>query len=87
LHNRTKGGYCCLGVALKVWGVARDEVMGVEEYSEGFTYNKGPIELYDELRVVINHDVVEKGVDMNDRGKPFPMIADMIETEWLVTEQ
>jgi hypothetical protein len=37
--------------------------------------------------VVIDPDVAEKGADMNDRGEPFPLIADMIETEWLVTEQ
>jgi hypothetical protein len=87
LHNLTKGGYCCLGVALKVWGLATDEAMGAEVDLEGFTQYGGPKELYDKLRVVIDTEVVEKGIDMNDQGKPFPLIADMIETEWLVTEQ
>jgi hypothetical protein len=87
LHNLTKGGYCCLGVALKVWDIATDEAMGAAEDPEGFTPYEGPIELYDKLRKVIDRDVVDKGIDMNDQGKPFPLIADMIETEWLVTEQ
>ena len=87
LHNLTKGGYCCLGVALKEWGLATDEVMGVEEDREGFTQEEGPKELYAKLRIVIYRYVVERGIDMNDQGKPFPLIADMIETEWLVTEQ
>jgi hypothetical protein len=86
LHNLTKNSYCCLGVAAKVWGLATDEEMGVEQGMDGIANGEGPHGLYEELRSIMGLDVSDKGVEMNDRGKPFPLIADMIEADWNVTE-
>lgn len=87
LHNFKTGGFCCLGVAAHVWGVASKEDMGVEPNSEGFTHDEGPPEIYDTLRSLVDRYIVEKAVNMNDRGKPFSVIADMLETEWQIVEQ
>ena len=86
LHNLTRDSYCCLGVAAKVWGLATDEEMGVEQNIDGVACGEVPKNLYDELRSIMGLDLSDRGVNMNDRGKPFPLIADMIEADWNVTE-
>jgi hypothetical protein len=82
LHNPESGGFCCLGVAAKVWGIANEDQMGEpDDISLG-----GPRWVYDILKGNILTYVIEEGIHMNDHGSPFTDIADMIERDWVVTE-
>jgi len=72
-------GYCCLGVYCSVMGreppeVTEKDLVGGDE---------GPKELYDFCAYSIKEPVLTKGVQMNDGGKSFLEIADMIEKEYL----
>jgi len=90
LHNTDDGGFCCLGVAAYVWGIADTKAIGVslsraEDYDDDI---EGPSYVYRTLDITImgssvgRHKVVEKGITMNDNGEPFTAIADMIERDW-----
>jgi len=72
------GGYCCLGVYCSLMGKEPPEV-SVEEIEDEVPDYEGPMELYDYCRENIDPDVVEDGIFMNDGGKTFLEIADMIE--------
>jgi hypothetical protein len=92
LHNLNNGGFCCLGVAADVWGLATPEKMGT------FTlWHEGPSEVYDLLDDTVGkapctgrdgverldrHPALREGIEMNDDGKSFVEIADMIERTW-----
>lgn len=77
-------GFCCLGVAAKVFGIASEEEMYVEEYDPEKEGCEGPIEIYRKLRGSIPNDVVDTGIEMNDNGHSFNAIAGMIEEKWKV---
>lgn len=82
LHNTDSGSFCCLGVAAAVWGISTPETMGVQEDRYGTPATEGPTEIYQELRFVMPTEIVDTGIDMNDGGKSFAEIADMIERDW-----
>jgi hypothetical protein len=94
LHNLNTGGFCCLGVAAAVWGLATPEKMGTSApWHEGptevyelldWTVGKVPYEGRDGVEEFKRHPALVEGIEMNDAGKPFTEIADMIERDWNV---
>jgi hypothetical protein len=92
LHNLHDGGFCCLGVAAKVWGVATPEQMGVKEWEnykgEQAPSGEGDVNYYAALDELAGgwprQPFIAKGILMNDEGKSFAEIADMIEKEWVI---
>ena len=76
-------GYCCLGVFLSA--VLEDEPPkayleeGYETYAD-----EGPQEMYNKTMSILGEGIQQAGIDMNDFGKSFVEIADMIEKEWMV---
>lgn len=78
LHNGK--GYCCLGVAAKVWGIADGPEMLVQDFTEA---EEGPYKVYDAVRKLTPRGIYHDGIDMNDGGKSFKAIADMIEEKWV----
>lgn len=74
LHDEK--GFCCLGVAADVFEVADLEDM----YKPGGE-TEGPDWVYKKLKKQIPKKIYEKGISMNDRGRSFSEIADMIEKE------
>lgn len=92
LHNLCDGGFCCLGVAAKVWGVATPERMGVKEW-ENYKGEQAPSGAGDPSYYAALEELaggwarkrfIAKGIAMNDEGKSFAEIADMIEKEWVI---
>jgi hypothetical protein len=93
LHNLNNGGFCCLGVAADVWGLSTPKKMGNLGFSEGpievyelldATVGKVPYTGWDDVERFKRHPVLVEGIGMNDDGKPFTEIADMIERDWNV---
>jgi len=90
-HPIGDGGFCCIGVACVVWGIATPEQMGVyepEEIEDGYgggtiTITEGKKEYYKAVteRVIYN-ELVNDLVSMNDeQEKTFNEIADWIEAK------
>lgn len=86
-YSQTKGtlksseGYCCLGVFLSAVVGEEPPVCDVDDET-GNIY-EGPEEMYETCRDYIPGIVFRKGIEMNDQGKTFLDIADMIEEEWV----
>lgn len=79
LKGRTESGevgYCCLGVYESIHGREPDLCVP-DKYGK---LEEGPIKTYQNLHKIL--DVAEDGIDMNDEGKPFTEIADMIEEHY-----
>ena len=77
-------GYCCLGVFAEING----KELKVEEIyqdcdGETFVVEEGPTGIYNFCRENIPGFVVGDGISMNDDGRTFEEIADMIEKEWV----
>lgn len=85
-YQQTKGtlksseGYCCLGVFLSA--VVGEEPPVYDYDEETGLQDEGPQELYDFCRDYLPEEVFKKGINMNDQGKSFSEIADMIEENW-----
>jgi len=71
-------GYCCLGVYCSIMGKEPPETSEDDLMDELGDY-EGPKELYNFCKSDIDPDVVNTGISMNDEGKSFWEIADMIE--------
>ena len=71
-------GYCCLGVFADINGKELKAMPIVIGYTE-----EGPEEIYEYCRESMPEYVVEAGISMNDDGRTFEEIADMIEKEWV----
>ena len=81
---KTEGGYayCCLGVLVDIvpdtkwYKVATTDTYGYEYGAESTPAILGPL-----LRACVGLDVLtmNKLINMNDNGDPFPVIADYIE--------
>lgn len=71
LYDEETDGYCCLGVYCKV--VTKDSKSYLSEGSEG------PEEAYDKFDRILGHELKHKLIGMNDKGKSFAEIADVIE--------
>lgn len=71
LYDEETGGYCCLGVYCKV--VTKDSKSYLSEGSEG------PDEAYDKFDHILGHDLKNELISMNDKGRSFAEIADVIE--------
>jgi hypothetical protein len=88
LHNLHDGGFCCLGVAAKVWGVSTPEQMGVYYMATTPDSCGGNPSYYAALDELAGgwprQPFIAKGILMNDEGKSFAEIADMIEKEWVI---
>jgi len=73
-------GYCCLGVFASV-------VLGEEPPlcvpDEDGELDEGPQSTYSKIEGICPQ-VQMSGIEMNDGGKSFSIIADMIEKEWKV---
>lgn len=74
LHNGK--GYCCLGVYAKVNNLATDEFMVSSDCVEG------PQSVYEDIRQVLDNDLVDDLIQMNDGGDSFKDIADYIEERY-----
>lgn len=70
LHDSS--GFCCLGVAAVVYGIATPEQMVCDDTSEG------PSWVYEELADRIPENIISRGIEMNDSGRSFTEIAEMI---------
>jgi hypothetical protein len=70
-------GFCCLGVYAVVSGISNPEDMLACRRGD-----EGPFEVYEAIRDQLYSYVVENGIEMNDSGKTFSEIADMIEREY-----
>jgi len=71
-------GYCCLGVYCSIMGKEPPEASEEDLMDEVPDYD-GPRELYNYCRADIDPYVLETGISMNDEGKTFWEIADMVE--------
>jgi hypothetical protein len=71
-------GYCCLGVYCSIMGKEPYET-SEEDLMDEIPGYEGTKELYDYCNSNIDPDVVDYGISMNDEGKTFWEIADMIE--------
>lgn len=69
-------GFCCLGVFCEI---NSKKVPTATLEPDGCYNDEGPTEFYDFCRATLPCSVVESGIDMNDNGKTFGEIADMIE--------
>ena len=85
-YEQTRGtlqdqfGYCCLGVYAKVNQLDGYLGMGVtSEARHSSSKDEGNPFIYDIIRDRLGNRLVDAGVGMNDRGRPFSEIADMIE--------
>lgn len=74
LHNSE--GYCCLGVAAKVWELSDDKEMFREA-------GRGPAKVYNSLSEIIDEPLLILCATMNDNWVSFTQIADRIEKEWI----
>lgn len=73
-------GYCCLGVFCSING-KEPETHFTDE--DGNLY-EGDHSFYNFCKDHIPGDVKDQGIQMNDYGKTFEEIADMIEREWVL---
>lgn len=80
LHRGDTGGFCCLGVYAAVNNIADPKDMAVVFDGDG-DLHEGPTDIYVEIRDRLPDRAVEAGIEMNDNGKSFVEIADMIEKE------
>lgn len=71
LHDPVTGGFCCLGVYCHV--VTKDSKAYLSEGSEG------PDQAYDKFEHILGHNLKYELMKMNDNGKTFAEIADVIE--------
>jgi hypothetical protein len=76
-------GYCCLGVFCEI---NNRDMKAYGFYEDGSPLHEGENEHYDYCREMIGDIVVDKGTKMNDEGKSFYEIADMIEEEYYVSD-
>ena len=85
-YEQTRGtlqdqfGYCCLGVYAKVNqldGYLRMEVTSEARHSS--SKDEGNPFIYDIIRDRLAGVVIGEGIAMNDKGKSFSEVADMIE--------
>lgn len=76
---KSSEGYCCLGVFLSA---VEGEEPPVCHEEDGIT-DTGPAEMYSKCRKLLPEGLVSKGISMNDEGKTFLEIADMIEEHWV----
>ena len=74
-------GYCCLGVFASV--VLGEEPPLCVPDEDGEYLDEGPQSTYNKIEGICP-EVQETGIEMNDGGKSFSVIADMIEEEWKV---
>ena len=74
-------GYCCLGVFCSVVLEEEPEVCVRDRWGG---LDDGPSATYRHLNDLIGGFTTETGIEMNDKGKPFSTIADMIEEGWEV---
>ncbi len=91
LHNLDDGGFCCIGVACVVWGIATPEQMGVRQGDtdgDGYYLSGGPQCCYEDWQNVLMQTCTWDFVSptqtnltkMNDSGNyTFNEIADWIE--------
>lgn len=82
-------GYCCLGVYMdavlnKPINCNTDNTTYDIFSGEKVTKLDVDIGVYRMLDNSINPTVTDKGIGMNDEGKSFLEIADMIEEEWVI---
>lgn len=79
LHNLDDGGFCCIGVACVVWGIATPEKIGVIPYVYGV--DEGISEYYSLWRSVHTSLKTVQPIltGMNDKGYAFTEIAKFIE--------
>ena len=76
-------GFCCVGVYADVHKIATEEVMLRHDDIDATGDMEGPVWVYDKIKEEVDVDVVEAGICMNDYGKSFNLIADMIENHYL----
>jgi hypothetical protein len=76
LHNSE--GYCCLGVAAKVWGLSDEKEMFRKHAGTG------PAKVYNSLKEIMGEPLLMLCATMNDNWASFTQIADRIEKEWIV---
>lgn len=87
LHNLDTGGFCCLGVAAKVWGLGDPEWFG-RGYENGQGWiDSGPESIYDNIANITSGEYwISDAIAMNDNETPFQIIADFIEEHWVIEE-
>ena len=75
------GGYCCLGVYAKLNNIPYN--VGYRDPDTGLVTEENSVEDSDAYRAIYsmidNYGLCEEGIEMNDSGKSFAEIADMIE--------
>lgn len=89
LHNKTDGGFCCLGVAAKVVCNLNPQIFGVEEDDvdkdlSGEVYlHEGDADDYNLVKsyLGLNSNQYNCVIEMNDSGSTFKDIADYIREE------
>jgi len=87
LHNLDTGGFCCLGVAAKVWGLGDPEVFGRSYDAENNFIHDGPKSIYDSIVIITSGEYwIGDVMVMNDDETPFDIIADFIEEHWVIEE-
>ena len=74
LHDAKTGGFCCLGVYCKV--ITKDSKAYLGSGSEG------PEEAYDKFNSLLGHKLKNELIQMNDTGKTFDEIADVLERKY-----
>lgn len=67
-------GFCCLGVYAVV-----NKLPGYRTMYALSELDEGPSDIYQMIHAEVPSQVVDQGVAMNDTGKSFREIADMIE--------
>lgn len=73
-------GFCCLGVLAEMEGI--DFLKGPEALDPRDGMDGGPtsnMKVYSQINTLIPDIVKEEGIRMNDSGKSFEEIADMID--------
>jgi len=75
LHNQE--GFCCLGVAAVVLGIATPDEMMISSDNSG----QGPYYVYDQLKSSLGSLMCDIGIEMNDKVKSFDEIADHFQEE------
>lgn len=81
INENDEMGYCCLGVLMSA--VLEDEPRECQEYWDGAPDDEGDYSKYKMLKGIVPFAVYEAGMVMNDSGKSFEEIAQMIKGEWI----